>query len=322
MTKVYNVDYAWRLLINDLVHNGVEREPRGLKTKELLAVSLAIPMAEPLLNLKSRNLGYRFAAAEAAWILDGDNRLATIMPYAQKMGMFSDDGLTLAGAYGPPLKDQLGWAVQALAADDQTRQAVITLWRPRPGPSKDIPCTVSLQWMIRDRKLHCVATMRSSDAWLGLPYDIFTFSCISAYMLTWMLDPVEECNKVSSLGHLYLNLASSHIYEKQWEQAAAAGADPTQAFRPRRIYNAAPWVSEPEKFREHLNLLAQEKWSSLPPDGWLVQEYHELEQARRRQRVAEHVPPPTGTPGPLVDALFGKPSPRKSTSPFMPKDGE
>ena len=43
---------------------------------------------------------------------------------------------------------------------------------------KDIPCTVSLQFLIRENKLHLFVNMRSNDVFLGLPHDIFCFTMI------------------------------------------------------------------------------------------------------------------------------------------------
>lgn len=291
MIQSDDINRAWQTLLGLLLDRGDERKPRDLLTKEILNVQIAIPMVRPLLTVKSRKLGYRFAAAEAAWILDGDNRLATIHPYAKAMDLFSDDGQVLAGAYGPPLRDQLSYAAQALAKDPATRQAVITLWRPRPGPSKDIPCTISLQWLIRDKALHCTATMRSSDAWLGLPYDMFVFSCISGYLLSWLLDPQEEFNdEVHHLGTLCLNLASSHLYERHWAQASAVSRDPERVFGPYPKLSPSTWTGQPERFRRHLQYLADGAWGAVRDSDWLVPEYKSLQQSRHRAALESRQP--------------------------------
>ncbi len=258
-----DVDQVWQALLNRLLTDGLMRSPRGLKTKELLAVQVRINMKQPLLAVRSRKLGYRFACAEAAWILEGDNRLSKIRPYAKMMAEFSDDGITLAGAYGPPLRDQLSYAIRALTDDHATRRAVVTLWRPRPGPSKDIPCTVSLQWLIRGDQLHCVATMRSSDAWLGLPYDVFTFSCISAYVVASAIGVVHR-----GLGNLYLTMGSSHLYERHWEPARIASLDQERVFV-RRGGLPSLW-GDPESLIQHLWWLAEGRWDRLSATGWLV----------------------------------------------------
>ena len=44
-----------------------------------------IPMNRPVVTVPSRGLGTRFLVAEPAWILSGDNRLSTILPYARRI---------------------------------------------------------------------------------------------------------------------------------------------------------------------------------------------------------------------------------------------
>lgn len=189
---------------------------RDLPTRELLHYQSVISMSDPLVTIMERKLSYRFAAAEALWILTGDNRLQPLMDHAPRYGKFSDDGRTLSGAYGPRVVTQLQYVVDALQQDEQSRQAIMTTWRECPRPSKDIPCTISLQFLIRCGKIHCVVNMRSSDTWLGWPYDIFSFTmitCMVGLLLT------QRTGKSYQLGILALNAGSQHIYEPDQERA-------------------------------------------------------------------------------------------------------
>ena len=224
-------DEAWLLMLAFLRDYGAEIAPRGLRTRELIGYQTKVPMTLPVVTLAARKLGYRFLAAESAWILSGDNRVETIAPYSKEISRFSNNGLTFRGAYGPKFVDQVDYVVDALRQDAGTRQAVINLWRERPGPSKDHPCTLSLQWLLRRRELHCVATMRSSDCWLGWPYDVHTFSMMSAVVLLTARavgGPRSGWNEVG-LGGLYLTCGSQHLYEPNWEAADAALKDRTVA---------------------------------------------------------------------------------------------
>jgi thymidylate synthase len=164
--------------------------------------------------------------AEWCWIMAGRDDLSTILPYNKKYAEYSDDGYRMTGAYGPRLRgnvaigpcfpDQLSWAVAQLKRSSDTRQAVVNLWEPPcPGPSKDIPCTLSLQFLIRNEdnvdKLEMIVTMRSSDAWLGIPYDFFTFS---------MLGNCVAGELAVKPGSITFQLGSSHLYDRDWANAA------------------------------------------------------------------------------------------------------
>jgi thymidylate synthase len=219
MNTVNTTNMQWQRLLHDVMAYGHETNPRGQKTKELLGYKSMIDMTQPVITIKDRKLGYRFMAAEAAWILSGDNRVSTIAPYSKAISNFSDDGIMFFGAYGPRIRDQLGHVVKVLSEDHDSRQAVITIWRPNPRASKDIPCTISCQFMIRGGKLHCFMNMRSSDVWLGVPYDWFNFSMLSIGVCLLLREKIP--NLILQPGTLHFYAASQHLYEPNFAGAEA-----------------------------------------------------------------------------------------------------
>jgi thymidylate synthase len=214
--------------------NGQETAPRGQKTREVLGVQVRVEdLLQNVLVHPVRDLNYRFLVAEWLWIMAGRDDVETLAKYNGEMRKFSDNGRYLAGAYGPRLRsafvlkpdgttwakceDQLTWCVQKLREDPDSRQAVATIWTPCPGQSKDVPCTVSVQFLLRQEtpfyesgRLHAIWTMRSSDAWLGFPYDFFTFSMITNCVAGEL---------GAKPGSLIMNLGSSHLYEEHWAKA-------------------------------------------------------------------------------------------------------
>jgi thymidylate synthase len=191
-------------------------KPRGMGTYEQLGCRLELLKSDcNLLVAPRRKLQYPFAIAEFSWIMMGSNDLALIQPYNTKLEQFSDDGMHLAGAYGPRIVDQLPYVIQKLKQDPWSRQAVIEIWRERPMESKDTPCTLSLQFFIRPGKdeglyMDLITTMRSNDAWLGLPYDVFVFTMIQKYLAgIFQVSP----------GRYIHNVGSLHLYEKDREAA-------------------------------------------------------------------------------------------------------
>ena len=114
----------WQGLMQNIMDNGQTVNPRGKETKELLGCKTVIPMDYPVITVANRKLGYKFMAAEAAWILSGDNRVETIAPYAKAIKDFSDDGVYFFGAYGPPIRDQISHAINSLVEDQDTRPSL------------------------------------------------------------------------------------------------------------------------------------------------------------------------------------------------------
>lgn len=260
-----DMDAVWQAALADTLAFGSEVAPRGQPTKELIHRTIKVDMARPVVTVPQRKLNYRFAAAEALWILMGENELAPLVKFNAKMAEFSDDGVTLAGAYGPKIISQMPYILDKLQEDRDTRQATLTIWERNPGPSKDIPCTVAMSFMIRNNRLLQSVYMRSSDVWLGLPYDVFSFSMLG-------LAIVGELNRRGcpplSPGSLSLTAASSHLYLRNKEDAITClgpGAYTIQPLVPNSL-----WRSEPQKLIDRLQAIRDgdkvHRWWT--PDGF------------------------------------------------------
>ena len=205
---------GWLRLLHEIIAYGDTVGPRGQGTLELTDVTFRI--AHPLHNIlvsQQRNLGYKFLVAEWLWIYFGHEDVETIVRYNKNIAQFSDDGKLFFGAYGPRVRSRWPYLKERLTKDRVTRQAVIIIPREEAfrGLTKDEPCTLSIQFLIRKQELHTIVTMRSSDVWLGLPYDFFNFS---------MLANTLAAEIGTGLGPITFHLGSSHLYDRN--QAAAA----------------------------------------------------------------------------------------------------
>lgn len=270
-----SINEEWIKLLANVQNHGFFSSPRGKPCLELFAYKAVVSMSQPVITVKERKLGYRFMAGEAWWILDGRTEVDEISPYCKTISNFSDDGLFFFGAYGPMIKLQLSYILRALVTDMDTRQAVLTIWRQSPMVSKDIPCTVSLQWMVRDSKLHCFANMRSSDSWLGVPYDWFNFSAISAYLLL-CLKKISVNFEPITLGSLVWNATSQHLYSEDLEKANKLVNKPTGTFHCAQL-NLEEFY-EPASFIRHLkacstDLAQYQEHSSKFGSKWLAETY-------------------------------------------------
>ena len=238
----------------DLLHLvrsiGRDQSARGLGFTEVIGLESSIYMQEPVVTIGSRKLNYRFMCAEALWILEGSNQVDRIVPYLARLSKYSDNGDTFQGAYGPKVTEQMRYVVDTLLEDAGSRQAVISIWREQPRYSKDIPCTLSLQFLLRNDRLHCVATMRSSDCWLGWPYDVFTFSMIAASVVLYL--HAEGCKHIK-LGQLQLTAGSGHIYDNDDDKVCALLQPPYEYWEYKAICLSE--FNTPRDLRDHLECL-------------------------------------------------------------------
>ena len=245
-------------LLKTILNEGQPTSPRGQRTLELVGMRSMFDTNHPVVTNRARKLSYTFMFAEALWILSGSDKVSDIAPYNKNISQFSDDGKVFYGAYGPRVVGQLMYVASKLIQDPDTRQAVMTIWRQNPLPSKDIPCTISTQFIIRHNRLHTIHSMRSSDAWLGYPYDIFNFSMISAWLCIWLR---QQGMKELQLGSFVLTAGSQHIYERNFQGAfnvleSSKTNFQYEGFEPSEF-------QEPEELIEHLELLRDKKFTQI-----------------------------------------------------------
>jgi thymidylate synthase len=205
-------DYVF--LVNWLAQTGNRVESRGLATREHTGVTLVFPgYAETMIPLGiGRGVNPRLAAVEALQLIAGEARSDLIKLAAPNF----DEVLVKPtdpdyGAYGPRLARRLSHIYTLLKKEPETRRAVATIWEPRDlTHDGDRPCTLSMQFMIRDRALEMHVTMRSQDVWLGLAYD--------GFMFTQVQHTLAERLGVES-GRYVHHVGSLHIYETDVERA-------------------------------------------------------------------------------------------------------
>jgi len=227
-----NATHVWLAQLERLVSSGLAVAPRNFDTYELLHETVVVDMRRPVVRSVTRRLSYQFMVAEAYWILTGDCLVETIAPYNQRIAQFSDDGQTFFGAYGPKIVAQLPYVITTLQRDPQSRQAGLTIWRESPPSTKDVPCTVTIFFSLRHQNLHAHVFMRSSDVWLGLPYDIFNFSMLAHLVCAHLNSSSPIGSGIIAPGDLYLTMASSHLYFHDLDFAVRCLSNPEAHYQP------------------------------------------------------------------------------------------
>ncbi|GAB4049446.1 thymidylate synthase [Spirosoma litoris] len=214
--------------IDDLMYSVLgkllEREANifSSRSKGMNSTSELGPSSEiigALLNLKDprqrlsrdETKGTVFSAlGELLWYLSRSNNLDFISYYIKRYKSESEDGKTIFGGYGPRLFDlrglnQIDNILRLLKEKRTSRKAVIQLFNAEDlvGKHPEIPCTCTLQFLIRDDQLHMFTTMRSNDAFVGLPHDIFAFTMIQEIMARSLDVELGEYNHAIGSLHLY-----------------------------------------------------------------------------------------------------------------------
>ncbi|MGF2688052.1 thymidylate synthase [Marinobacter sp. DUT-3] len=196
--------------------------PRGMETKELLGCSFKINNPRNrLTTLTERRWSLPLAIGELCWHLSGSDDVSPLLFYAKSWSKFSENGRVQGSCYGNSIGynrdisfSQWKMVRQLLIRDPGSRRAIIFLnvADNRLDPlAKDVACVSSIQFIVRQGKLHAMTNMRSNDLILGLPYDVFLFSWLQELMASEL---------GYELGEYYHNAASLHIYDRHYDLAS------------------------------------------------------------------------------------------------------
>ena len=217
MIVTNNMDEIYRRICNDLDQAS---EVRG--TKELRNYSFTLTnLDNNVINI--RNISKSYVCGELLWYALGRNDMVFINKFAGLWGRISDDGVTSYSAYGDIVFKRHGFnqaekIIQLLCADQTSRRAVINFNVPNENviETKDEICTIALQFLIRDGKLHCYGIMRSNDVWYGLPYDVIFFTELTKYIARRLNIPY---------GTYTHNVISLHVYKRNYDDIVKAASD-------------------------------------------------------------------------------------------------
>ena len=168
------------------------------------------------LTFGKRDISKEYAEAELKWYWSGDNRCETIGKYGSMWLNLTDDGVTNNSAYGYILFKKYGFnqveqIIELLKKDPSSRRAVLNISDPAINriETKDMQCTIGLQFLVRDGQLEETVYIRSNDIYFGFPYDYIFFVSIGEYI-------AKELNLELKL---YTHHATSlHMYRKDYDK--------------------------------------------------------------------------------------------------------
>lgn len=257
-----------------------ESSPRGQKIKEKLGVSFRInDPSDRYPFVLGRKFSPTYFAAEMLWYLTGNNSTKWISNYSKFWANISDDGLTANSAYGARIfhknqniamgrLNQWEFVKSELRKDPDSRRAIIHLRTPDDSVDAklDVPCTLALQFFIRDELLHMVVNMRSSDLIFGIAYDIPAFTFFQEMLSLELgvgLGSYTHCSNSLHIYERHFGMVESILDNKNIEKSLAAASEFKSMPRFKRddflSDKKYEWLDKLSKFEEKLQLSHSEK---------------------------------------------------------------
>lgn len=224
MTQTLPFHSHYRQLLATLLREGVsevnQRTNQGIKVIPG-GVGFRIDLSDGMVPVPGTRKVYpATAAAEIAWFLRGTKNLAWLREYTSIWDKFTEeDGHMVKNAYGYRWRvhfgrDQIELALAALRNDLSSRQVVVCAWDPANDglgmQSKNFPCPTHFTLNVVNNRLHSAFFLRSSDVFVGLPYDVMGHA--------FLMD-MFAAELGLQLGVLHVTLAHAHLYQVHYEMA-------------------------------------------------------------------------------------------------------
>lgn len=240
-TGFLNQDF--KTCLSQLMQHGLKAQPRGTETRELLNYNITLQSARNrVITFKERNVNTKYLLGEFIWYLTGSNDPDGILPYSKFWDNIRNTNNlpgypegTINSNYGNRLFglsdvdafhgiNQWVETIALLKADKDTRQAIMNIHVPsdRHQGNKDVACTLTLQFFIRENALHMICNMRSNDIILGFTNDVFQFTMLQECMQVILKAHYPDLK----LGHYFHNAGSMHVYDRHFAMAEKIIAAP------------------------------------------------------------------------------------------------
>ena len=187
------------------------RNGRALVYPSPVIVSHTMPYRRVLFD-PVRDANPFFHYMEALWMLSGSQNVDFPAMFAKQIREYSDDGVTLRGAYGYRWRrqwddDQIDTVIHMLRRDKNTRRAVMAMWDAAYDldcNTKDLPCNTHIYWRIVDSKLNMTVCNRSNDlVWGMLGANMVHMSILHEYIASAVEIPMGTYYQITNNLHVY-----------------------------------------------------------------------------------------------------------------------
>ncbi|MEQ9229542.1 MAG: thymidylate synthase, partial [Cyclobacteriaceae bacterium] len=151
--------------------------------------------------------------------LDGSDNVNQLTYYAKNWENFAEDGRVIESCYGKKIfkgsDSQWNRLIDLFKNDPNSRRGVLSFYNEQNGLDAgmiDVSCTISIQFILRNKRLDAITFMRSNDLIWGIPYDVFLFT---------MLQELLANELEVEVGKYFHHVGSLHVYKRHYRLAEA-----------------------------------------------------------------------------------------------------
>lgn len=239
------LDIPYINLLKYVLENGKERKERtGTNTISCFGQQIKFDISTSVPVLTTKKMAWRSCIIELLWFLRGETNIKTLQEQGVKIwnanttrdfldknerehikegeigAGYGFQWRHFGGDYGSEIPggfDQISYIINELKTNPMSRRIFLSAWNPLQMEDMALPpCHVSCQFYVEESDeigepnyLSCHLYQRSVDCFLGLPFNIFSYT-----VLTYLLANI--CNLKPK--ELIISMGDVHIYKNHIEQ--------------------------------------------------------------------------------------------------------
>jgi len=248
-------------LLEDVLIHGAEKGDRtGTGTKSVFGRQIRFDLSEGFPLITSKKVYYDAIIYELLWFLRGETNVRWLQEHGVKIwNEWADEHGDLGPVYGsqwrswPSLNggsiDQITNVLKSVSTNPDSRRHIVSAWNVDEVDHMALPpCHVMFQFYVSEGKLSCQLYQRSADLFLGVPFNIASYS-----LLTHMV--AQQCGL--EVGEFVHTFGDAHIYLNHMDQVKlqlSRPADrplPTLVLTNPALETDKPWEGIDKYTREH-----------------------------------------------------------------------
>lgn len=219
-------------LCKHVLENGVEKDDRtGTGTRSVFGYQMRFDLSEGFPLLTTKRVAWKSVVHELLWFLSG----STNVKYLRDNGVsiwdeWADEDGELGPIYGQQWRDwatgaigrnkygqfeqytidQVADVIEEIRTNPNSRRLLVNAWNVGELEYMALPpCHFAFQFYVANGKLSCQLYQRSGDIFLGVPFNIASYS-----LLTHMIAHVTDLD----VGEFVHTIGDAHIYSNHIEQ--------------------------------------------------------------------------------------------------------
>ncbi len=247
------MEQAYLDVLKQIMETGADRDDRtGTGTRALFGLQMRFNMKDGFPAITTKKLAFKAVKSELLWFLEGstdDNRLKELNGsektiwtanaeadyWTPKAAFPGDLGRVYAAQWRKWRKpdgtevDQIAEVIEDIKRDPNSRRLIVTAWNPGELDQMALPpCHMFFQFFVADGKLSLLMHQRSCDMFLGVPFNIASYSLL-LHMVA-QVTGLEAHEFIHSLGdaHIYKN----HFEAVEEQLSRTPLASPTLSLNP------------------------------------------------------------------------------------------